>query len=30
MPEVQYILNPGGTDALRDAVVLGLRVGITF
>lgn len=30
MPEVQYILNPAGTGRLDDAVVLGLRVGVTF
>lgn len=30
MPEVQYIMNPSGTGRIADAVVLGLRVGITF
>ena len=30
MPELQYIINPGGTGQLDDAAVLGLRVGITF
>ncbi len=30
MPELQYIINPGGTGRLNDATVLGLRLGITF
>jgi porin len=30
MPDVQYIVNPGGTNTLGNALVLGLRVGVTF
>lgn len=29
-PDFQYLLNPGGTSAARDAVVLGLRSTLTF
>jgi porin len=29
-PDVQYIANPGGSNALRDAVVVGLRTEIGF
>jgi len=29
-PSVQYITNPGGNDAVSDAVVLGLRAQINF
>lgn len=29
-PDIQYILHPGGTGYIRDAVVVGTRVGITF
>ena len=29
-PAVQYITNPGGANASKDAVVLGVRVQITF
>lgn len=30
MPEVQYIIQPGGTKDLSNALVVGLRVGFTF
>ena len=30
MPEGQYIINPSGTDTLKDAFVIALRVGVTF
>ncbi len=29
-PDFQYIFNPGGADHLPDAVVLGVRVNLTF
>jgi porin len=29
-PDVQYILSPGGTGHIPDAVILGLQVGLTF
>lgn len=29
-PEIQFIENPSGSDAIDDALVLGLRVGIEF
>ncbi len=29
-PDMQYILHPGGTGYIRDAFVIGTRVGITF
>lgn len=29
-PDVQWVVHPSGTDAIEDAVVLGLRLGITF
>ena len=29
-PSVQYITNPGGSKAVSDAVVLGVRVQMTF
>ena len=30
MPEFQYIIRPGGTGDLEDALVWGLRIGLTF
>jgi carbohydrate-selective porin OprB len=30
MPEFQYVARPGGTGALDDALVWGLRIGATF
>jgi porin len=30
MPEVQYIMRPGGTGDLDNALVWGLRLGVTF
>ncbi len=29
-PDVQYIMNPGGDASVKDAVVIGFRVGLTF
>ncbi|MFC1675556.1 carbohydrate porin [Planctomycetota bacterium] len=29
-PSIQYVTNPGGNNAVSDAVVLGLRVQMTF
>lgn len=29
-PDIQYILHPGGTGYIKDAVVIGTRVGVTF
>ena len=29
-PAVQYIFKPGGTDANRDVLVLGVNFGVTF
>jgi porin len=29
-PNVQYVINPGGYDAARDVVVLGLKGAVTF
>lgn len=29
-PELQYIVNPSGRDDLDDALVAGLRIGVTF
>jgi len=30
MPELQYVVRPGGTGDLGDALVWGLRLGVTF
>ena len=30
MPEFQYIIRPGGTGDLEDALVWGVRLGVTF
>ncbi len=30
MPDLQYIINPGGTGNIKNAVVLGAQVGLTF
>lgn len=30
MPELQWIINPAGTGQVDDALVVGLRIGITF
>ena len=29
-PDVQYIFNPGGDASVKDAVVVGVRIGIVF
>lgn len=29
-PDIQYIVNPGGTGTISDAVVLGAQFGVTF
>lgn len=29
-PDLQYIINPGGSQNLRNALVIGGRVAITF
>ncbi len=29
-PEAQYIVNPSGDPAIDDALILGVRVGVTF
>lgn len=29
-PDVQYVINPGGTGNLGNALVLGAQMGITF
>ena len=29
-PSIQYVMNPGGSQAVSDAVVLGVRAQITF
>ncbi len=29
-PDVQYVINPGGSDDIADALVIGFEVGITF
>ena len=29
-PDVQWVIRPGGTDALRNALVIGLRSSLTF
>jgi porin len=29
-PDVQYIIHPGGTGNYRNALVMGLRMGVTF
>lgn len=29
-PDIQYIMHPGGTDAVKNAVVVGSQVGINF
>jgi porin len=29
-PDVQYIVNPGGTGRIPNALVLGAQIGITF
>lgn len=29
-PDVQYVINPGGNPALRDALVVGIRVEVGF
>jgi porin len=29
-PDIQYVTNPGGDGAAGDAVVLGIRLGVTF
>lgn len=30
MPELQWIVNPAGTGRIDDALVVGLRIGVTF
>ncbi len=30
MPDIQYIMNPGGTSAIRNALALGFRTNISF
>jgi porin len=29
-PDVQWVINPGGTGDIRDAVVIGAQMGVTF
>jgi porin len=29
-PDIQYIINPGGTGRVPNALVLGFEVGLTF
>jgi porin len=29
-PNIQYIVQPGGTGSIPDAFVLGLQIGVTF
>lgn len=29
-PDIQYILHPGGTGYIKDALVIGTQVGVTF
>ena len=29
-PDIQYIVNPGGTGDISDAVVIGAQFGVTF
>jgi porin len=29
-PDVQYIIQPGGTGSIPDAFVLGARIGVSF
>jgi carbohydrate-selective porin OprB len=30
MPDIQYIINPGGTSQTRDALSIGLQTNVTF
>ena len=29
-PDVQYVIDPGGTGDIADAVVIGAQMGVTF
>ena len=29
-PDIQYVINPGGTGDIPDAVVMGAQMGFTF
>jgi porin len=29
-PDVQWIINPGGTGTIPNALVLGAQIGVTF
>jgi len=29
-PDIQYVINPGGTHKLDNALVLGCEIGINF
>jgi porin len=29
-PNIQYIVQPGGTGSIPDAFVLGMQIGVTF
>jgi porin len=30
MPSVQYVIRPGGTGSIPNALVLGAEIGVTF
>jgi porin len=30
MPSIQYVIRPGGTGAIPNALVLGAELGVTF
>ncbi len=29
-PDIQYVINPGGTNSIPNALVLGAQMGVTF
>ena len=29
-PDIQYVINPGGTGRIQDALVLGCQIGFNF
>jgi carbohydrate-selective porin OprB len=29
-PDVQYVMRPGGTETIRNALVIGAQIGINF
>jgi carbohydrate-selective porin OprB len=30
MPSVQYVIRPGGTGGIPNALVIGAEIGVTF